>query len=162
MGIIFNAEEIFDIAVQIEKNGNVFYTKAAQKVDDAELKKQFAMLAEMEMEHVHTFSALRDELKAAGTDDYAGSEEAQAYLKAYARGHVFSLQADVEKLIGGLNTGEEILHTAIGAERDSIAFYSGMKNMVPDEAGKQKIDHIISEEMGHVALLSGILEDLKK
>ena len=40
------------------------------------------------------------------------------------------------------------------AEKDSIVFYLGMKEIVPENLGKTKIDQIIKEEMAHIKLLS--------
>ena len=56
----------------------------------------------------------------------------------------------------------QVLHTAIGLERDSIVFYLGMKELVPENFGKDKIDGIIKEEMGHIKLLSNRLSLLEK
>jgi len=57
---------------------------------------------------------------------------------------------------------EEILKKAILAEKDSIVFYLGMKEMVPVNSGKTKIDAIIKEEMVHIKLLSSKIVALKK
>jgi len=57
---------------------------------------------------------------------------------------------------------KEILKAAILAEKDSIVFYLGMKEMVPEDFGKAKIDIITKEEMSHIKLLSTRLAALKK
>ena len=62
MGIDFNADEVFEIAEQIERNGVKFYRSAAEKIQDADKKKLLTDLAEMEVEHEQTFKALRSEL----------------------------------------------------------------------------------------------------
>jgi rubrerythrin len=49
---------------------------------------------------------------------------------------------------------EGILKEAITAEKDSIVFYLGMKELVPETLGKKRIDAIIKEEMSHIKLLS--------
>ena len=56
----------------------------------------------------------------------------------------------------------DILMAAIEAEKDSIVFYLGMKDAVPDDLGKSRLDAIIREEMGHVRLLSRKLVQFKK
>ena len=43
---------------------------------------------------------------------------------------------------------KQILKGAIEAEKDSIVFYLGMKNAVPENLGQDKIEAIIQEEMG--------------
>ena len=49
---------------------------------------------------------------------------------------------------------EDILKSAITAEKDSIVFYLGMKEAVSEDLGSDRIDNIIKEEMGHIKLLS--------
>ena len=60
-----------------------------------------------------------------------------------------------------LSSIRTILKEALTAEKDSIVFYLGMKDMVPEKLGKDKIDWIIKEEMAHICLLSNKLKDLK-
>ncbi|MBT7259953.1 MAG: rubrerythrin, partial [Desulfobacula sp.] len=43
---------------------------------------------------------------------------------------------------------------AIQAEKDSIIFYLGMKEIVPEKSGKAKIDDIIKEEMSHIRIIA--------
>ena len=64
MGIDFNADEVFEIAEQIERNGVKFYKSAAEKIQDEDKKKLLNDLAEMEVEHEQTFKALRSQLSA--------------------------------------------------------------------------------------------------
>ena len=158
MSYDFNADEIFEMAEQIERNGASFYRKAAESITDPAEKKLLLDLAAMEDEHEKTFSDLRKGLsekeKTATAFDPEG--EAALYLRALADTRVF-----FEKKID-TSSMEEILKEAILAEKDSIVFYLGMKEMVPETFGKTKIDAIIKEEMAHIKLLSGKLVALKK
>ena len=156
MGIDFNADEVFEIAEQIERNGANFYRNVAEKVTDTN-KKQFLLnLAEMEDEHEATFKSLRSKLsmdeKSQTTFDPDGDSE--RYLRALADTRVF-YEKDVNT-----TSLEEILKTAITAEKDSIVFYLGMKDVVPAHLGKNKLDGIIKEEMSHITLLSKKLLEL--
>ena len=146
----FNADEIFEIAEQLERNGNKFYRDAAEVVDDDAHRQLLISLADMELDHEKTFKAMRAELsgneKANTVFDPQG--EAAQYLKALADTRVF-----FEKEID-LSTMENILKAAIEAEKDSIVFYLGMKNAVPEKMGRNRMDEIIKEEMSHIRLLS--------
>jgi len=51
MGYDFNADEIFEMAEQIERNGASFYRKSAESIDDPAEKKLLLDLAAMEDEH---------------------------------------------------------------------------------------------------------------
>ena len=56
---------------------------------------------------------------------------------------------------------KEIFKEALTAEKDSIVFYLGMKELVPEKLGKSTIDKIIKEEMDHIKLLGHKLSALK-
>ena len=158
MGIDFNADEVFEIAEQIERNGAKFYRTVAENVTDADKRKILINLAEMEDEHEQTFKTMRSELsqdeKVVTTFDPEG--ESERYLRALADTRVF-----YEKEID-ITSFEEILKAAIAAEKDSIVFYLGMKGVVPVHQGKEKLDGIIKEEMGHISLLSKELMEFRK
>ena len=158
MGIDFNADEVFEIAEQIERNGAKFYRNVAEKVTDNDKKQLLTNLAVMEDEHEQTFRDLRSKLsldeKIQSTFDPEGDSE--RYLKALADTRVF-YEKDIDT-----TSYKEILKSAITAEKDSIVFYLGMKEVVPAHLGKQKLDDIIKEEMGHISLLSKELMSLSK
>lgn len=158
MGIDFNADEVFEIAEQIERNGANFYRSAARNIGDEKQRKLLINLAEMEDEHEQTFKKLRSQLseddKIMTTFDPNG--ETENYLRALADTRVF-----YEKKLNTTSL-EEILKSAITAEKDSIVFYIGMKEVVPVHIGKQKLDDIIKEEMSHIRLLSSELLSLNK
>lgn len=146
----FNADDVFEMAEQIERNGAAFYRKAADQVTDADAKTFLLDLAAMEDDHEKTFAAMRKDLsdkeKYATVFDPNG--DAEAYLKALADTRVFF---DKEIDTTSLKT---ILTAAIQAEKDSIVFYVGMKEMVPAALGQARLDSIIKEEMSHIRLIS--------
>lgn len=150
MAYDFNANEIFEMAIQIEENGVKFYTVAAERVSDPKEKELLLRLADMEKDHAQTFKTMKKELspdeKASNVFD--PENESLLYLKSLADLRVF-----FEK---ELNTSslKEILKDAIVAEKDSIVFYLGMKDLVPADKGRDRLDDIIKEEMGHIRLLS--------
>jgi len=149
----FNANEILEMAEQIEKGGYKFYQKAANDVADAEIKVFLLELAEMELGHEKIFSELKNQLTAKEKEAvvFDPDEETSAYLKALADTRVF-----YEKEIDTTSV-EEALKAALVAEKDSIVFYLGMKEMVPEGRGKTMIDDIIKEEMTHIKVISNQL-----
>jgi rubrerythrin len=116
----------------------------------------------MEDEHQKTFAAMRAELSEEEVEApvFDPDGEAQMYLRVMASGHVFDLKADPVKKLAGMETPEDVLKMAMGVERDSIAFYVGLKESVSRRAGKDKVEAIIKEEMGHIAILNQKLETL--
>ncbi|MFP4194214.1 MAG: ferritin family protein [Desulfosalsimonas sp.] len=154
----FSAEDIFKLAEEIEVNGEQFYRTAAGEVPDQSSKDMLLGLAEMEKEHKKFFEQMRSELKDKEKTDtvFDPEGEAESYLKALADIRVF-----FEKPVD-TSSMKNILKDAIQAEKDSIVLYLGMKEMVPEKFGKNRIDKIIKEEMGHIRQLSGELKNLKK
>ena len=149
MSYDFNADDIFEMAEQLERNGGKFYRTAAESVSDAANKKLLMGLAEMEDQHVKTFQTMRAELteKEKELTVFDPQGESALYLRALADTRVFfEKQIDVTSM-------KEILKSAIEAEKDAIVFYLGMKDAVPEGSGKDRLDKIIKEEMGHIQLL---------
>ena len=154
----FNADEVFEMAEQIERNGSKFYRAAAEKFPA--VRELLLNLAEMEDDHEKTFADMRKELSAKETKQpvFDPDGQAQMYLRAMADGHVFNPKADPGELVADTDTPEDILHLAISVERDSIAFYVGLKQFVSANAGRDKVEAIIKEEISHVAILNEQLE----
>jgi len=158
MSYDFNADDIFEIAEQLERNGAAFYRDAAGSVDDSSVKEFLLEFAGMEDEHEKTFIALRKELTTAEKTPtvFDPNNESALYLKALADTRVF-FKKEID-----ISTVEGIFKSAITAEKDSIVFYLGMKELVPGALGKDRMDAIIKEEMGHIKILSQKLAALKK
>ena len=154
----FTANDVFEMAEQLERNGAKFYRIAAENVSDPKSKKLLIELAEMEDEHEKTFASLRADLTEAEktTTVFDPEHESALYLRALADTRVFfKKKIDISSM-------KEILKAAIVAEKDSIVFYLGLKDFVPDQLGKNRLDTIIKEEMGHIRILSKELISLKK
>jgi rubrerythrin len=158
MSFIFNADEIFEMAEQIESNGERFYRTSAKQTKDAEAKDLLLKLADMEVEHQKVFSGMKTSLSAQEKKamTFDPTSEAGLYLASLANTKVFfKKEIDTSKLEG-------IFKAALTAEKDSIAFYLGMKDMVPGASGKMKIEDIIKEEMRHIRIIGDQLAKLKK
>ncbi|MFP3938224.1 MAG: ferritin family protein, partial [Phycisphaerae bacterium] len=132
MSITFNADEIYRMAEQIEENGIRFYKTAAEKASAESVQNMLLNLAEMEAAHERTFAAMREQLNPSEQmpDDIDADDEGLQYLQAAAEGKVFDLEGDPAAEIGADTSLDEILRRAIGLEHDSIAFYTGMKQMM--------------------------------
>jgi len=162
----FNAGEIFEIAEQIERNGARFYRKAAEAATDAEARKLLNDLAAMEDGHEKTFAQMHQDLCRERSGwcpellDPDSTDQGVLYLRAIAEGRVFDIKSDPSELLTGDESLAHILRTAIGLEKDSIVFYLGIKDAVPENLGRDKMDGLIREEMSHVTLLTKALVDL--
>lgn len=163
MSIHFNADEIFQMAEQIEKNGSAFYRRAASLAARSITAEFFLKLAVMEDEHEKIFARMRAGLSEQERTTPVSDPEEQAslYLRAWADGQVFDVRTSPAERLKGKERVEDILHMALGLEKDSIVFYLGMKEAIPQRLGRSKVDGIIKEEMRHIATLSRELESLR-
>ncbi len=165
MSYDFNADEIFEMAEQIERNGAKFYRRMAENISDISIRELFLDLAAMEDEHEKTFVSMRKDLSDQERKPTVFDPEGEAalYLRALADLRVFDEEGKGDLVLPeDLPEGEKtrkILRVAIGLEKDSIAFYLGMKALVPERLGNKKIDDIMKEEMGHIRLLSNMLSE---
>lgn len=150
MSYDFNANDIFEMAEQIERNGAAFYRKAAADVGDPDARNFLSDLAAMEDDHEKTFTSMKQKLSQTEKAQtvFDPDHEAASYLKALADTRIF-----FEKEIDN-SSMQAILKAAILAEKDSIVFYLGMKDLVPEDLGQSRLDDIIKEEMSHIKMLS--------
>jgi rubrerythrin len=156
MSYDFTADDAFELAEQLERNGARFYRMAAESVSDLNLEQMLMDLAVIEDDHEKIFAAIRTEFNALGNvqTDFDPQGESILYLHALADTRFF-----YEKEIN-IESVPAILKDAIAAEKDSIVFYLGLKDMVPEKMGGIQIDAIIKEEMGHIYLLSQKLKEV--
>jgi rubrerythrin len=150
----FNADELFSIAVQIEKNGAAFYRTAAN--NNASGRDLLLDLAAMEDRHEALFEQMRATVLEASSNGPAFDPEgeAAAYLSTIASIHVFDKRKEPRDLLKGSESLEEILRIAIGLEKDSIVYYVGFKDLVLAQPDRGQLDEIIREEMRHIILLN--------
>lgn len=163
MAVTFSADEIFEVAQRIERNGARFYRKAANGIANKDMKKVLEELAAMEVKHESAFAAMREEL--AGSEQmpavFDPDDEVGMYLCAMADGKIFDVKTDPSEQLKGSETIHDILNKAITMEKDSIVFYLGLEEYVPPESGKNKVREIIKQEMGHLTLLTRRMDLLK-
>jgi rubrerythrin len=164
MAVVFNAGEVFEIARQIERNGARFYQRAAQAMGEGETASLLLSLSDMEKRHEHVFAKMSKELDAQEKEQplYDPYGEADQYVRALAGGHVFDLTADPNDWLTEGRSPADVLRKAIGVEKESILFYLGMKESVPEKLGKDRIEGIIKQEMNHVSLLTARLRVIEE
>jgi len=150
--IKFNAKEVFEIAEDIEANGVIFYkTAATMHPKYAELLNRFA---EMEEEHRATFASMKQSI--VGMDDEILNDpnaDSSVYLESIADTHGGEGTPGMATQLTGDESVEEIMDMAVHAEKKSILFYVGLKDMVPESLGRKHVDRIIAEEKQHVITL---------
>jgi rubrerythrin len=155
MAALFNADEIFEIAVDIERNGEAFYSASADVAEDDDVKKLFEYLVTQEQMHRMIFENMRKEMPAKFSlpETYDPAGEGALYLKALADSHIFNKPEEKKKIATGLADVDEALDFALAFEKDSVLFYSQMTDITYSDAGREHVNKIIKEEKKHIIQL---------
>jgi rubrerythrin len=159
MTLKMTGSDLVEVAVQMERNGQKFYTTAADSVASQRTKALLMRLAQDEVEHLRFFEKL---LGSVGLVDihetYPG--EYETYLQAYVDGQVFT-KARLDGLLAQKTMSErDALMFGIDSEKDAILYYTEMLRFVA-ASDHQAIKGVIHEEKKHFAQLCGVLTDLK-
>ena len=152
----FEAGDVFEVALQIEKHGERFYRHAVNLTDDPKMKEVFSFAADEEAKHRKLFEAMAAKVE----KDYKPPEsypgEYCNYVRAYADNLVFP-EEKMEAQFSAIRNMEDAVEFAIQKEIESILYYLEMKNFVP-ASQHEEVDRIIEEERKHYLNLS----DLKR
>jgi rubrerythrin len=154
MEIFLQAADVFNFAVRIEEDGEVFYRKAARAANGEEIKKLFIRLAEEEIGHKKIFEDMLSKLEEyVPTESYSG--EYMAYLRDYIDDKVVFTKDARENQFPEVRDTLSAIDFAMQRELDSILYYQEVKQFIIEKQ-RQAIDNIIAEERKHFALLAKI------
>jgi rubrerythrin len=148
MGILFDVKEVLDFAVYIEQNGYEFYTEASKKFSDPKIVELFKYLAKEETKHENLF---KDMAKSVGTYEAEESYEGEfgAYMKEFCASHSLADRKAIKTRLGKLKTLEDVIDMALSFEKDSVVFFSELKDLSDFDRGKS-IEKVIKEELDHM------------
>ncbi len=157
---IFRATDIVEMALEIEKGGEIFYRTVAQKAKSPEVQALFEDLAQQEVQHYAAFEKLsqvnwdRSLMPADQWDQYL------IYLQATVQSAFFQGQDKALSLAEQVTDEKEALRMAIGFEKETILFFHDLRDMVSD-SDKKVITRIVDEEKLHLRRLAEILNRIQ-
>lgn len=143
--------QILDFAIHMEQKGYEFYTESAKKFNDLKLTQLFHLLAEQEFNHERVFKKMKEEASSQGSTALDDKVEGM-HMKDYLGDFIFGKKKSLKEKVKTLETIDEVIHLAFGIEKDSVVFYSAMKNYV-DKEHEAMIENVIQEEVSHVLRL---------
>lgn len=158
----FSLAEVFRLAEEIERNGYDFYSGAVKSAGHPECRDVFRSLAEQEKMHESLFARWRQEICGAEDAQVVDPDgQAEAYLRSIADNHVFTLNKDIARLLASIQTPLSLVEMAIGFEKDTIKFFSSLKEHVGNNT-RHGVELLINEENRHIQLLTDLKKKLER
>ena len=160
----FNAEEVFQMAIELEDHGKTFYERAQKLVEDEGVRELFRHLGEEEIKHKKKFEELKADLpeEARGSNVPDPYGEMDQYIRMMADMHVFRTTEGVENRLKDVKDAEDALKLAIEFEKDSVIFFLSMQDATEHDRGRELIGQLVKEEQAHLRRLTVKLRELKK
>jgi rubrerythrin len=146
---MFTTDDILEIAVRIETNGEQAYRAAARQAADPFLAGQLAALADDEQKHRLWFADLRGRLAVQPVEPGVAELGRELFQSVFGE-KAFSLD---EVDLARLPDMQALLTVSMELERDTIAFYEMLEPFMGDERGRQDLATVIEEERKHLRLL---------
>lgn len=157
----FQLEDVLDMAIQMEEEAAEYYSFAAGNVTQTGPKILLHGLAAVEIQHRN---ALRD-LKARLIGDRDKGDPAvvgviEEFIASWLRS-----ESDADNLAVVVETARSgelprVLSLACEMENDAIAFYTGLRKYIADEAAEDMVGRIIKQEKQHASELQAALQSL--
>ena len=145
----YSGQEIIEIAVRIEENGNAFYNAGAEMLSaHPDTRGLFLDLAEKEIMHIAVFQKIAERFEAESFD--FDQDEISAYINNLADKHIFGKPEAGKALAKTITSPRQALEIAYQFENDSVAFYTELEKKVKADS-KQLVRQIIEEEKEHAA-----------
>ena len=146
---MFSLQDILQIAVQLENNGEAVYRQAADKSSRASLCAFMAWMADQEAAHAQWFQQLKS--AAAPIDgDPDLVRMGRELLQDVVGEHSFSLESLDLNRIEDL---EELIRVSIEFEKDTVLFYEMLSAFVDASDSRSLLEKIIAEEHRHIRML---------
>lgn len=143
---------IYEFAMQMEKDGEAYYRGLAEKCNSTGLKQIINLLAEDEVNHFNTFN----QMKIKSTIGFTGSD-----VLKNAR-NIFVEIREKENVLNLDLSGGELYKKAIDIEKKSERFYREKADEVEDPNARTILLQVAEDEIKHQFLLERILDFLER
>ncbi len=156
---IYKATDIVEMALEVEKSGEIFYRTVAEKAKSATVQALFEDLAEQEVLHYKTFKKLSkitwDQSSLPGGD----WSQYLMYLQAVIQSAFFQGRDKALALAEEVADEKEALRMAMGFEKETLLFFYDLRDMV-SEGDREIVRRIVDEEKQHLLRLGRLLQQL--
>ncbi|MBU1105819.1 MAG: ferritin family protein [Candidatus Riflebacteria bacterium] len=162
-----NADELMELAIQIERNGKEYFAAMAERSENPKVKQVFTLLVREEQSHLENFVKIRERLAEKLQDDFQiadeyNTPEMSAYIQAMSDGKVFPNLCSHDELVAEIRGDEQAIYHAISFEKDTILFFGDILGILGSEdENRTLIEELIRQEKIHIARLYTLLGSLK-
>lgn len=153
---IFRATDVIEMAMELEKSGEIFYSAVAEKAASPEVRSLFEDLAEQEKRHYSAFERLTRTTWQQSPTFEGDWDQYLMYLQATVQSTFFEGSDKALALAEQVTDEKEALQMAIGFEKETMFFFYDLRDKVSD-ADKAVVERIIAEERMHVQRLAGMI-----
>ena len=145
----YSISELINFAVEIEKQGALFYENMAKRTTNESVRKLYEFLKAEELIHRHKYQEMLNKVDSAANDEHIYTDEYHQYLNSMVESIVFRKD---EVFQNKLTKDNEVIDYAIIKEKESILLYMEMRLMIKPEQ-QSIVDEIIKEEKSHIVKL---------
>ena len=150
---MFSANEILDLAIKLEKNGELVYRGAIEKVSNPELIRLLEWMADEEVKHANWFAELKLELDQKGVNPFMEKMSRELFDDLLGDKN-FSLK-DVD--FSSVSEIDDLIAIFIEFEKDSVRFYQVLEPFIGDPVSLESLKKIIDEENCHIKRLQELM-----
>jgi len=148
--------EAMMLGVDLEEAGRVFYDRMAKSCADYKVKNLFKKLAQAEIKHK---KVIREEIEPLYAPNWYREEDHQMmaeYLDSVQHQQIFPDPEDQVACDLAASDPVAALEIGIKAEKQTIEYYTFLRDATQDDKGKDVFERLRKEEVGHLEMLEGI------
>ena len=151
---MFTVNDLIDIAVKMEKNGEAIYLASMQKVRSPQLKSLLQWMAHEEAAHCRWFADQKDKWT---------FDQDQTDLETMLPDVIKEMMGDKTLSLDEVNfsqirSADSLVETFLTFENDTILFYEFLQAFIQDSDALSGLKKIIEEEKKHVAELQEMIQ----
>jgi rubrerythrin len=150
---LFSANEILDLAIKLEKNGELVYRDAIEKVSNPELIRLLEWMADEEFKHANWFAELKLKLDQKSVNPFMEKMSRELFDDLLGDKN-FSLK-DVD--FYSVSDIDDLIAIFIEFEKDSVRFYRVLEPFIGDPVSLESLKKIIDEENCHIKRLQELM-----
>ena len=150
---MFSVNEILDLAIQLEKNGESVYRSAVDKVTEPELVSLLIWMADEEVRHRRWFSEVKKNFEAHSVNPFMEEMSQQVFGGMLGDKSFSHRDVDFSKV----ESLDDLIGIFIEFEKDTVLFYEILIPFIEENETLEYIKKIIAEENNHIKKLHEFL-----